>query len=202
MSDMMKMRNKPGALYVSDSTVAAYCKVSEFVEGGLHKTVFKFTNFPLSLTISSTGSTQGAGGKKIYTFPKGAIEIMSSQMKWDLLVADGTNVTTQCDLDIGLGTVVAGLSQAALTTTGCNIAGKYEIAFSTTVLSYANKNQTSNVVAPSGATAGAVLDGTSTAIDAYLNCAVAAGGMAVTGIGITFTGTVEVYWRNYGFSGE
>lgn len=200
MSMPMKMRNKPGAV---NSTYAAYVKAAEFVEGGLHKTVLTITALPISVTISSTGSTQAAGGVKIYDFPKGVLEIISNQMKWGLLTADGTNITTGCALDIGLGTVAAGLSQAALTTTGCNIGGKYEITFSSTTLSYANQNQLSNVRHPSGVGDDAdCLDGSSTAIDMYLNVAVAAGGAAATGVGLTVTGTVEIFWRNHGYAGE
>jgi hypothetical protein len=188
-----KFRNPAGALYTTNTTT--YVKALEYVSGGVHRTVLKFTAFAVTVTLSGTGTTGGAG-VKVYTFPKGVIQIIASCQRWTKLLVDGTDLANNAVLDIGLGSVTATSAMSTLATTTQNLVGKKDVTMSTAT-SALNVTQV-DTIEPAGASG---LDGSSTAIAAYLNVA-AASGIATADGTLTLTGEMEFYWRNFGYAAE
>lgn len=151
--------------------------------GFINKTVLTLTATPMTVADATAG-----GGVKIYTFPAGAITILGGS----LLVAPTTTsvlastLNTNVAIEIGVGTATAGA--AALTTTEEDI-----------ITGGAGVSSTTINVAPvaTGAvrtTAPAILDGSGTAIAAYLNLGVPTATDIDGDATVVISGTVSIIW--------
>lgn len=161
--------------------------VLELGDGAVHKTVLLFDGYSLATTDNGTGGH--GGGAKVYDFPQGLIAITGASQNWETITVDGTGLPNDVDFDIGVGTTVATSAMASLTGTTVDIVSKDDLTMSTSLSAV---NQFQGTVS-----AGAYIDGSATAKDAYLN--VSATVATADGDGtLTLTGTVIVTWANVG----
>lgn len=150
--------------------------------GVIHRTTLTFANFPIA--ISDDAGVAQYGGAKIYDFPEGLIGILGCSVKGALKGYASLIDTFASAVALGTATATTGNT---LTGTEANI-----------MASNANSAAVSEVAAVDGvSSAMAVLDGTATALDAYLNFVIADDVAHGTGTA-TFTGTVIINWINLG----
>ena len=149
----------------------------------------------ITLTAHTIALTDAAGvvahlGSKIYDFPAGAILILGATLNI-VTTKSSAGVNADWDSDVALGTVVAS-NNSTLSSTEQNI-------IPTTATPQASSS-TSTFVGQSTASENAVLDGTSTAVDCYLNVLVDDADHDVTGTACNFifNGTVTLSWVNLG----
>jgi hypothetical protein len=161
------------------STVTA----TEYGNSIWHQTVLTFTATPITMR-----DTEQGGGVKIYDFPAGRINIIgavgSIAVTTTSALASTLNAGVTCNW--GIGTVTQ--ANATLATTEQNI------------LTVANFTSSATINVAGAAAVGGVgasagnLDGTSTAVDAFLNLAVA-GATDIDGDAtVTVTGSVTITW--------
>lgn len=162
--------------------------VTEYGDGAIHKTTFTFTDVDLALTDNA--GVVAYTGLKIYDFPAGAIMIVGATSDIDL-TKSSTGVNVDWDGDVGVGTVTA-TNDASLATTEQNIIPTTATPQAAAGATTANGQST--------ATQNAVLDGTTTAIDAFLNLLVDDADHDVTGTACNLiaNGTVTITWVNLG----
>ena len=156
--------------------------------GVLHKTVLTLASTPLSVVSVTTGN--GVGGVKLYDMPAGYIKVLGCTADLSIAVeteADFTDGTPEGDL--GIGTVAPANADALGTdTTDDNIG----TATAFTMSAYAATCD----VPPDG---DVYLDGTSTAVDVYLNALVDAADIDDdTTTNLLVSGTVTLVWVNLG----
>lgn len=155
----------------------------------VHKTVLTLNSTPV--VLADEAGVVAYGGTKIYDFPAGAIYFVGAVA--DLTLGkNSTGVNADWDGDFGVGTTAAG-NNNALATTEQNV-------IPTTATPQAVSNTSSNVHGQSTASENIVVDGTTTAVDLYLNVLVDDADHDVTNgaCQLTATGTVTVYWVNLG----
>lgn len=151
----------------------------------VHHTQFTLTNVNIAITLEA--SVVGYGGLKIYDMPSGAIYVVGATANLTCARV-GTGLAEAYDGDFGVGTVTAS-NNNSLSSTEQNIipttATPQAVAGATTA-----KGQ-------STATENAVIDGTSTAMDVYLNFLVDLADISATDA-ITVNGTINLFWINLG----
>jgi hypothetical protein len=157
-------------------------------DGVLHKTVFTFTNTPLTLL----DATVVGGGTKIYDFPEGTVYILGSYGSvagtTTSVLADTLN--TGVTYNWGIGTVTQ--STGTLATT------QQDILPTTNGTASATINVAGAASAGARVAAGAYFDGTSTAKDAFFNVGVASATDLDADATTTWTGTVTIVWMYLG----
>lgn len=184
--------DNPPTTNIDAGTAATNVVATEYGDGVWHKTVLTCTAF----SLGTAGDEAGVGqylGAKLYDFPAGLICTQGAVIDGSVTLA--APAIDAWDGDIGLGT-----AKPTDHASGVNGAGT-AILDSTATTQAATK--VANVDAISAATAltesGARwLDGTSTAIDLFLNLLVddnVAHDNTITG---TFTGTVTIMWAILG----
>jgi len=173
----------PGTVVTSD-----YLAVSEYGAGLIHKTVITAAALPMAL--ADVADTVAYVGTKLYDFPAGAIMIVGATADLELALSSA-GVNADWDGDFGVGTVTAS-NNATLATTEQNI-------IPTTATPQASESETT-ATGQSTATENAVVDGTTTALDMYLNFLVddADQDVTTTACNLLVTGTITVYWINLG----
>jgi hypothetical protein len=131
--------------------------------------------------MTDAGAAGCHGGTKIYDFPAGNVIILGATT--DLAITAGSGGITDTASVVGsVGSAVAGTDNATLTTTEANIVPSTAATL------------TGGVGACDGeSTAAAILDGTATAVDAYLNFAVPDAGSSASDT-LSVTGTVTIVW--------
>lgn len=152
--------------------------VTEAGNSVYHRTTFTLTD--VEVTLADEAGVVAHGGLKIYDFPEGLINILGASA--NLTIEAGTGINADADGDFSIGTVTAS-NNATLATTEQNI-------LPTTA--------TPQLVASAGtakgvSTAVSVIDGTSTAIDAYLNFLIDDADQDGGGV-ITCNGTITIAW--------
>lgn len=155
-------------------------------DAAMHQTVLTFTN--VTVALSDNAGVVAYGSKKIFDFPAGAITIIGATA--DLaLTKSSAGVNDDWDGDFGMGTAAAD-SGATLATTEQNV-------IPTTATPQASSGATT---ATGYGTAAVYLDGTSTAVDLYLNFLVDDADHDVTGTAcnLILNGTCTVTWTNHG----
>jgi len=160
----------------------------EYGIGAIRKTVFTFTD--AEVTMADEAGVVAYGGLKIYDMPAGAILFFGATADLDVtLTAAGINA--DWDGDFGIGTVTAS-NNATLATTEQNI-------LPTTATPQASGSATT-ANGQSTATENAVIDGTSTAVDVYVNFLVddADHDITSTPTNLVLNGTVTILWVNLG----
>jgi hypothetical protein len=180
--------NEPAA-DLPGAVVAGKCTAVEELSGIIHKTVLT-----LGLTGSSdldlAGDADNGTGIKIYDFPAGRILLLGAIIDASAVCNDAFNASPNDVYKLGAGSVSA--TQAAegdLTST------EQDIIPATTIDTQGNTVLTNDWHNALGASA--QFDGTSSALDLYINAAVlnASTTKAVT---IAITGTLTLYWINLG----
>jgi hypothetical protein len=150
--------------------------------GGYHKTVLSLTNLSLTTTDHTTNGAQGS--QVVYTFPKGAVQLLGASC--NLTTARvGTNIQTTAALVGSLGSVAAAITDATLTSTEADmiasIAGTL-VAGAGTLNSY-------------GGIVTTPFNGTATATVANLNVAIPDAGSAGNDA-LLVNGTITLYWAD------
>jgi hypothetical protein len=162
---------------------------AESGQGPLHFTTLTLTNTPV--VLADNAGVIAYGSLKIYDMPEGAIQFLGAVTDLDLTLS-AAGVNADWDGDIGLGSVAANNS-ATLATTEQNI-------IPTTATPEAATSATTGNSQSTLTEAGTVLNGTSTAVDVYLNLLVDDDDHNVTGTAtnIICNGTVKLVWVQLG----
>jgi hypothetical protein len=154
--------------------------------GGRWRTVFTFNAMQLPVT-----DALAYAGMKIFDFADGKVRINggTAKLQFAVLTARASTINDSASLTWGLGSVTA--SSITLATTMQNV-----IAVTTRTLDGAvaalSTASTADVVAP------ATLDGTTTAIDLFLNVAFATNTDIDADGTLAITGTITLLWENWG----
>jgi len=161
------------------AVVGSTCTAVEYGVNGIHKTV---------LTIDTLGNIaledkDDGGGIKIYDFPAGHIQITGATC--DLVVTSDAAITTSYVM--ALGSTVGSDGTATLTGT------QADVTVSTTVTCTSGDEDFHGAPA-----AISVVDGTSAAMDLYVNAAVADGNISGAANVTAASGTITIYWINLG----
>jgi len=153
---------------------------------GFTKTVLNFKNTPI--VLADAAGVVAYGGLKIFDFPQGSIVIQGATANLTV-TKTSTGVQATWNGDFGVGTVTAS-NDATLSTTEQNI-------IPTTPTPAAVAGVTS---AKGRSTAAVTLDGTTTAVDAYINFLVddANHDVTTTPCNLILNGTVTILWANMG----
>lgn len=166
---------------VNGATVAA----TEGGDGIVHVTTLTFTATPITMR-----DTEQGGGVKVYDFPAGRILILGSKgtvaVTTTSILANTLNASKTCNW--GVGSVTQ--ANATLATTEQDIVNVGAFTSSATINVAGAAANSYGVLTP--------LDGTSTAIDAFLNLAVAGADDIDGDATVTVTGTVAISWINLG----
>ena len=167
------------------ATMAPYVTVAEYGDGVFHQTVFTLAAIPLTVR-----DTQQGGGVKIYDFPLGRIMRIGATgtvaMTTTSVLADTLNTAVTCNWGVGSTTQAS----ATLATTEQDFVQVTAITASATI------NVAGADATGVGAAVLASLDGTSTAVDAFLNAAVAGATDIDADATVTISGTVKITWIN------
>lgn len=161
--------------------------VAEISDGITTKTVFTFSNFAI-VGVDDTG-VGGVAAVKIYDMPAGVIQFVGSTA--DLaLTKSSAGINDTWDGDFGVGTATG--TAATLATTEQNIipttATPQAVAGATTATGFSTATENANI------------DGTSTAVDVYLNILIddADHDIDSTPANVIVNGTLTLVWRNLG----
>lgn len=150
----------------------------------IHKTVFTLSS--LSITMTDAGAAGSHGSQKIYDFPAGAIQILGCS--YDLTTLAGAGGITDTAALVGsLGSATVGTGDATLTGTEADL-----IASTAGTLAAGAGTLKSH-----GSIVTTAFNGTSTAIDAYLNLAVPDAGSTANDT-VAVSGTINITWVNLG----
>ncbi len=149
----------------------------------LHQTVLTITDLAITMTDATTAGCHGS--QKIYDFPAGLIAVLG--VVSDLQVAAGAGGIGDTAAVVGsIGSAAVGTDNATLTSTEADLMPS---TAATLTAGAGNCDGQS--------TAMAILDGTATAADAYLNLAVPDAGSSANDT-LTVNGTVTITWANLG----
>lgn len=165
------------------SAVAAYVTVQESFNGVSHKSVFTFAALPV--TLVKNGTSTGGGGTKFYDFPEGLI----------LPRGGSSNLTIAA---AGDKSFLAAVGSSAADTGGTLSSAEISFLPSTAATTTSGAGTCKMKSTSTTPTPGSPLDGTATAIDAYLNACLNADATGVEAL--TFSGTVTLIWENLGDS--
>lgn len=162
--------------------------VQELGNAVVHKTVLTFADAAIALTDNA--GVVAYGGLKVYDFPEGAILMLGAVADLDL-TKSSAGVNDDWDGDFGVGTVTAS-NNNTLSSTEQNI-------IPTTATPQASSGATT-ANGLSTATENAVINGTSTAVDVYLNLLVddADHDVTSTPCNLIVNGTLTLTWVKLG----
>jgi len=152
----------------------------------IHKTTLIFANFPLTLR----NTEQGQGGK-VYDFPAGRIAILGAVGKIAMIttsvVADTLNGAKTCNWGVG-----------SITQANGTLATQEQDIIPTTAITSSATVNVSGAVSPAQLAAALQLDGTSAAIDAFLNVGIATADDIDADATVVINGYVTITWINLG----
>mgnify|MGYP001590155211 FL=1 len=167
------------------AAMSAYVTVAEYGDGVFHQSVFTLTAVPITMR-----DTEQGGGVKIYDFPLGRIQRLGAAgtiaVTTTSILADTLNTGVTCNWGVGSTTQ----SSATVATTEQDFINVTAFTASATI---AVAGADSKGV---GVGVLASLDGTSTAVDAFLNLAVALSTDIDANATVTVSGTVKITWVN------
>lgn len=158
---------------------------AETVLGDVHKTVLTMASTPITLT--DEGGVGQYGGVKLYDFPAGNIQILGAILDASITLLTPFIDTAEGDVGIGTTAVTDG---NALATTEQNIIPTTAIA--------ALVSKVGPIDAISATASQIQLNGTATAIDAYINVRIDDDAAHATTASNLISGTLTLYWRNLG----
>lgn len=156
--------------------------------GAVHKTTLTFEDAEIALTDEA--GVVAHGGIKVCDLPEGAILMLGASANLDI-TKDAAGVNDDWDGDFAVGTVVAS-NNGTLSSTEQDIIPTTPTPQASSGVTTANGQST--------ATENAVLDGTSTAKDVYLNFLVddADHDVGSTPTNLIVNGTLTIVWVNLG----
>lgn len=160
-------------------------------DGVWHRTTLTCTATPIS--ISDDAGVAQYGGVKVYDFPAGLICTLGAVIDGSVTLGTTGTITDTWAGGVALGTVTA-TTGATLTGTEANIMPEVDVAAATSKVASVDAVSVATALTESGAR---WLDGTSTAIDMFLNLVVDDEATHTAGTG-SFTGTITFIWANLG----
>lgn len=167
------------------AAAAPYVTVAEYGDATFHQSVFTLTALPVTMR-----DTQQGGGVKIYDFPLGRIFRLgatgSIAVTTTSILADTLNTGVTCNWGVGSTTQAS----ATLATTEQDFVNVQAFTASATI------DVAGAVSTGVGPSVLASLDGSSTAVDAYLNLAVAGATDIDADASVTVSGTIKITWIN------
>lgn len=170
---------------VSAATKAAGVAVTEAGIGAIHQTSLTLTAVSVTMTDATTAGSHGS--ILLYDFPAGAIHLLGAT--YDLTTLAGAGGIGDTAALVGsIGTVTMATDNATLTSTEADVIPS--TAGTLTGGAGTLKSQTTTALST-------ILDGTTTAKDAWLNLAVPDAGSSANDT-VTVAGTVTVFWINLG----
>lgn len=153
-------------------------------QAGLYRTVITLTNASVTTTDATTNGASGS--LKVYDFPEGNLVFLGATS--DITIARvGTNLTATAAVVASVGTVAAA-ADVTLTGTEQDLVPSTVATLTAGAGVFKGKSLTAGI---------AVLDGTATAKDAYLNFAVPDAGSAGNDA-LLVNGTITILWANAG----
>jgi hypothetical protein len=167
------------------ASVSGTISATEYGDGAFHKTVLTLTAVPVTMR-----DTEQGGGVKIYGFPLGYTQRLG---------ASGTiAVTTTSELATTLNTgVTCNWGVGSTTQANATVATTEQDFVNVTAFT---ASATVDVAGADATGVGvgvlAALDGTSTAVDAFLNLAVAGATDIDADATVTVSGTINIAWMN------
>ena len=177
-------KNAEGAGIIP-AAMQPYVSVSEKGDGTFHQTILTLTAVPITMR-----DTEQGGGVKIYDFPIGRICRLGATgviaVTTTSAIASTLNAGVTCNWGVGSTTQAS----ATLATTEQDFVNVTAFTSSATI-DVAGADATGV-----GLGVLASLDGTSAAVDAYLNLAVAVATDIDANATVTVSGTVKITWVN------
>jgi len=171
-------------------TTVSGVTATEQGNGILHRTILRIEDLSVSVVSVTTGN--GVGGTKVYDFPQGRLLVLGTMADLSVSIASGdqadfTDATPEGDFGVG---TVAPANADALGTDATD--DDFSTATAFTMAAY-----TGNVQCPSEAAL--QFDGTSTAIDMYINALVDAADIDDdTTSTLSVSGSIVITWINLG----
>lgn len=167
------------------AAAASYVSVEEYGDGVFHQSVFTLTAMPITMR-----DTEQGGGFQIYDFPVGRITSLGATTTIAVTTTSALASTLNAGVTCNYGVGSVTQSNATVATTEQDLVNVTAFTSSATI-DVAGADAT-------GVGVGVVtsLDGTSTAIDAFLNLAVAGATDIDADATVTVTGTVALTWIN------
>jgi hypothetical protein len=167
------------------AAVSGTVSAAEYGDGVFHKTVLTLTAVPVTMRDVEQG-----GGVQIYDFPVGYIQRLGASgtiaVTTTSVLADTLNTGVTCNW--GVGSVTQ--ANATVATTEQDFVNVTAFTASATI-DVAGADATGV-----GVGVLAALDGTSTAVDAFLNLAVAGATDIDADATVTVSGTINIAWMN------
>ena len=153
--------------------------------GGTTKTVLTLDG--ASITMTDAGVAGSHGSLKLFDFPSGSIVFLGATC--DLTITAGAGGITDTAAAVGaIGTATVGTGDATLTGTEADLIPSTASPLTAGAGVTKGKSVTAGI---------AVLDGTATAVDAWLNFAVPDAGSTANDT-LTVSGTITLVWANLG----
>lgn len=153
-------------------------------QAGLYRTTITLTNASVTMTDATTNGSSGS--LKVYDFPEGNLVFFGATT--NLTIARvGTNLTATAAVVAGVGTVAAA-ADVTLTSTEQDLVPSTVATLASGAGTVKGKSLTAGI---------AVLDGTASAKDAFLNFAVPDAGSAGNDA-LLVNGTITLLWANAG----
>lgn len=164
---------------------------TELGDAAMHRTVLTLTDLPISVVSVTTGN--GVGGTKVYDFPEGHLQVVGVTADLSISVASANQADFTDDApegDLGIGTAAPANADALGTDSTDD---DFATATAFTMASYAD----AEVLLPPEAQA--AHDGSTTAIDMYVNALVDAADIDDdTTTEVLVSGTIVITWANLG----
>ena len=145
------------------------------------------------ISIADDAGVAQYGGFQIYDFPAGLIQTEGAIVTGNLTLGTTGTIIAAYTGVVAIGTATAGTG-ATLTGTEATILQSTAIGTASAAVSAVAAFPVATALTESGAR---WINGTATAVDAYLNFAIADDATHTAGTG-SFTGTIKIYWRNQG----
>lgn len=170
------------------SSPIATAVATEYGNAFLHQTLLTLTAVPISLSDTHVG-----GGTQIYDFPAGRIYILgaTASVAFTTTSALASTLNASSTLSWGVGSVVTGTQDSGVPI----VTSQQDIVAAAAATSSATIN-VAGAAANSYGTA-AAFDGTTTAINAYLNVGVGASDIDGDAT-VTASGVVRITWLQLG----
>lgn len=155
-------------------------------EGTLHRTIITLTNLAVATVDHTTSGAQGT--QLLYTFPRGAIQLLGALMNL-AIVGDGTGVTTTAAVIASLGSAILG--------TDVTLTGTEADLVPSTAASLTASAGTAKGIGSTDRRFDNTTNTNSTQLTANLNLDVPDAGSTANGA-ITVSGTIQLSWYNHG----
>lgn len=176
-----------GAASVGAASAGA-ASVVETSNGIIHKTVITLEDFSVDTVDADTAGAHGS--RVLYTFPAGVIQVLGGTSDLTVLKV-GASIDVDAALVTSVGSTATVNDNATLTTVEADM-----IPSASTTL--ADSAGTSKGKSTAATMAAGVFDGTSSAVNARLNVAVAAADHGASAAAVEYSGTVTITWINHG----